>query len=167
MDHDYMRVYLSSSFVRRAELRQYKRELERAGYVVTSRWLYQADEDDFRNPQAARATARRDLADIERSDLMLLFYGATSTNRGGVAAELGYAIARDIPVWLVCSHPQEFTIFGLLGERAYANWESCKAAMIRNDDYEAWLAEVESELRQLQARVSQHLEDHEHERDAT
>jgi hypothetical protein len=62
--------YLASRYSRRSEMRKYRRQLERAGHRVTSRWL---TEDSAENSQ----TASRDLADIETA---IFAYGLPSSH---------------------------------------------------------------------------------------
>ena len=103
-------MYLSGQFEDGVALCKVRRELEAAGYQVTSRWLdaaaagpatAQADTEGA----AARlaAIARQDVEDIARADLVVVFNPAEacSVGRGGRHVETGYALALGKRVVLV------------------------------------------------------------------
>ncbi len=105
-----MKVYLAGPYPRRAEIDGYRRQLERFGFTVTSRWLgpsveAQADPSIGKagldpNAMALNDTsARTDIEDIMAADVVVSFTepdGAPLVNlRGGRHVEFGIALAWD------------------------------------------------------------------------
>jgi nucleoside 2-deoxyribosyltransferase len=82
-------VYLAARFSRRFEMQGYRADLQRAGFVVTSRWIDNSDDDDAN----ALRCGRIDIEDIELADILIAFPDPPrSTNsRGGHFFEEGYA----------------------------------------------------------------------------
>ena len=91
------KFYLASAYIRRDELREYAKVIEKYGAEVTSRWLHgthgmapvtdTSPEADF---QRARF-AYEDLEDIRAADTLLSFTG--EGGRGGRQVEFGFAIS--------------------------------------------------------------------------
>lgn len=118
-------IYLAARYSRRLELCGYRAELEMLGHNVTSRWLngdHQISDagtpigesgealvegDDGSNSElAARLRehfAQEDIADIERSDVFIAFTEPprSTASRGGRHVELGFALALNMPVYVV------------------------------------------------------------------
>lgn len=91
-----MKIYLAAAFNRKAELQSVKKALVEMGHEVTSRWL---DGDPDPRPHLV---AQRDLADIDDSDLLVVFTAPRETpETSGHHFEAGYAYGKDIPVWIV------------------------------------------------------------------
>ena len=92
-----MRIYLSSSWQRRAEMRIYAVRLGVIGHIVTSRWInvgqHEDKEDILEHSKVASLYADDDLADINRCDMFIQFTSCGQYSRGGHHVELGYAIA--------------------------------------------------------------------------
>lgn len=89
-----MRVYVAAPFVERGMARLVKRELEKAGHTVTSRWIEtHLDESVLDDLDKSRGEAETDLDDIEAADVLVLvdYNFQCSTGR---AFEFGYAVAR-------------------------------------------------------------------------
>lgn len=120
-----MRVYLAAPYQSRDQIKTYGQELERIGFTVTSSWL--DEKHDINEGTTGAATelstqevathAAADLADIDRSQLLVLFTEAAVGHRGGGGrhVETGYAIAKTIPV-LVVGEPEN--VFHRLGRVA-------------------------------------------------
>ena len=90
-----MRIYLSSRFARRAELRGVRAQLERLGHECVSRWLDEAPPEQQVGDWQARV-ALQDLEDVEGADVFLLFTDGADgpdASRGGRHVEFGYALA--------------------------------------------------------------------------
>lgn len=100
-----MRVYLAGPYAARDKLRVYRDELQRSDIECTSSWL--AETHEINNQTTGAATgltdaevdghARMDLADIDRSDVLVLFanaYLGKGSASGGKHVETGYALAR-------------------------------------------------------------------------
>jgi hypothetical protein len=84
-----MTVYIAGPYQTKAECRAIAETLEGAGYEVTSRWLYDSQED-------SEEAAIVDIVDIERAGALLLYHPAEWAGRGtgGRHVEFGYALAR-------------------------------------------------------------------------
>src|ERR1700682_4364514 len=82
-------VYWAARFSRRFEMQGYRADLQRAGFVVTSRWIDNSDGDDAN----ALRCGRIEIEDIELADILIAFPDPPrSTNsRGGHFFEEGYA----------------------------------------------------------------------------
>lgn len=82
------RVYIAAPYELREEAKRIRLDLIARGFIVTSRWLTQTDEngDEF---------ARMDLADVAAADVLLALNPADFANKGtgGRHVELGYALA--------------------------------------------------------------------------
>ena len=92
-----LKIYLAASWSRREEMRDVRVKLEGEGHVVTSRWL------DEKEGEPKAVAARADLDDIDASDVLLAFTENADVGyqTGGRHVELGYALAKRIPVILV------------------------------------------------------------------
>src|SRR5690606_30261512 len=109
------RIYLSARYERRLELCGYREQIEQRGHTVTSRWLNGApagieslieSDDPSQAPDALWyrvAAAQEDMADIESSDLLIAFSEPpeSDASRGGRHVEFGFALALNIPLWVV------------------------------------------------------------------
>lgn len=87
-----MRIYIAAKYGRRFELRGLVEELQSKGHEVTSRWIYNGEEQAM-TPEAAAAM---DLEDVDSAGTVLFFaepVGSQNTG-GGRYVELGYALAR-------------------------------------------------------------------------
>ena len=93
-------IYIAGRYSRRDEFRFVAKRLRDAGHHVTSGWLYETEplnskmgdhSEDF-----YKETARIDLADIDRSEVVLFFSEdpLVGTPRGGRHVEFGYAISK-------------------------------------------------------------------------
>ena len=87
------KVYVAARWEQKIEARAFAAELMRAGYVVTSRWVWSEERDPaHENPNEAVRWADSDLQDIRMSDVFLLLSDG-ELGRGGKDFELGYAYA--------------------------------------------------------------------------
>lgn len=126
-----MIVYLAGRFSRQAEFRTYRDELQRIGITVTSRWIdghgdaakIAAGDEHFTDEELA-GFAAEDLADIERSDLMVAFTETPDAGymSGGRHVEYGYALA--LGKSLVIVGPME-NVFHRIGLRLGNNVPVC------------------------------------------
>ena len=103
-----MKVYLAARFSRLPELLVCAAELEAIGITVTSRWIrggheWVGTDDDVIPVDDLARFAREDLEDIEAADLIVCFTEAPRSGpaRGGRHVEMGYALARGIPILTV------------------------------------------------------------------
>lgn len=87
-----MNLYLAAAFHRKPEMLIAKALCEKAGHVVTSRWITETTDDPMHEPILG---AQTDLQDINRSDGLILFSDGprgVAIIGGGRLVELGYAL---------------------------------------------------------------------------
>lgn len=127
-----MRIYLAASFSHRPEMERIADALTLAGHTVTSRWVYDRNDQNTNDvvmsrPDLARAIAERDLEDIDAAEILVTFTYEGPNSRGGRHIETGYAIGRGMPVVTVGA---PHNVFHLLPHvRAYATkWSFLEAA---------------------------------------
>lgn len=99
-----MKVYLAAPYGSRDTLRDYRDQLTRVGFTVTSSWLTETHDINEGTQGAATALpdaqvaqhAIDDLRDIDKSDLLVLFTAASVGVEGGGGrhVETGYALAK-------------------------------------------------------------------------
>ena len=93
-----MKIYLAAAYQRQAEMREYRKVLERLPDVaVVSSWLDQEHEDDGQESvpfDVMRKCSQQDLLDIRSCDMFVCFASTPDKpwNRGGRHVELGYAL---------------------------------------------------------------------------
>ncbi|GAA5154684.1 hypothetical protein GCM10023340_38660 [Nocardioides marinquilinus] len=117
-----MRVYIAAPYAVRDTIKRLSADLWRIGFTVTSTWLDEAHEINAGTEGAATALdddavsahARQDMADIDRSDVLVLYTAKAcgAEGGGGRHIETGYALARDVPV-IVIGEPEN--VFHRLG----------------------------------------------------
>jgi nucleoside 2-deoxyribosyltransferase len=114
------RIYLAARYDQHPRMRAYAERLEAAGHVVTSRWIDQHDGeagdgcsvDDINDrPEYAAKFAAKDLADILKSDTMIVFTDWPSST-GGRHVETGVAFALRIAVHIVGRRENIFQALG-------------------------------------------------------
>jgi nucleoside 2-deoxyribosyltransferase len=120
-----MNIYLAASFKLKDELREYAKELRRLGHEVTSRWLRERahPKTQMKPTDDYGEHALRDLEDIDRSDLFVIFNVDPRKNikRGGKHFEAGYAYASRIPIIVI--GPNENIFYCLRTITKYKSWE--------------------------------------------
>lgn len=128
-----MRVYLAGRVSRLQELRGYADQLTEAGIEVTANWLYGPDDDNIHANRSglsseARATlAKRDMYDIRRADVCILFsesFGHNSAGNGRLV-EFGYALGQHKECWVV--GPLENLFLCLPSIPCFEKWEGALA----------------------------------------
>jgi nucleoside 2-deoxyribosyltransferase len=122
-----VKIYLASRYSRIDELNTYADDLLEAGHWVTSRWLegYHHLSDEYQ-PKLAKKFATEDIADVEKADCLIIFPDPpreSSTTRGGMNVEFGYAFAAGKRVIIV--GPRCNVFHYLPGIEHYAEWEQC------------------------------------------
>ncbi len=126
-------VYLASRFARRDEMREVARDLDAAGFLVTSRWLESPvalSGKDLGPSGPAGQLAAMDLEDLRRSDLCIAFTEAAEQaqrGRGGRHTELGIAIGLGLEVAIV--GPREHVFHALAAVQQYPDWPTARAAL--------------------------------------
>jgi hypothetical protein len=117
-----MIAYLGSAFERKEELKGYAKILEELGWELTSSWLDDVTMIDKgvieAEPEWGRRFAMRDLHDLGKSRLLIVFTG--SAGRGGHQVEMGFALATGIRVVVVGPN---VNLFCLLADKHYGGWE--------------------------------------------
>lgn len=109
-----MLFYVAAKYQDRPIARQFAEEVMKAipGWYCSSTWFFQEPKEHPKDHEV-REWGERDLRDIERANLFCLinerFHEATAPegfthakeDSGGRHFETGYALARDIPIYLV------------------------------------------------------------------
>ena len=101
-----VRIYLSSRFGRKEEMRQYARELRIEGYTVDVSWLDEEAQGSSKAqavesaggtmPMVAREFAENDYDDVHNADVLIAFTEHPDIHggkRGGRHVEVGMALA--------------------------------------------------------------------------
>lgn len=145
------RFYVSARFGRQEEARQVADQVTRAtGWECTAKWLDASPDGDATIHESAALmafTATGDLSDIGRADVMfcltepvepVLFRDPTGeplvpagAARGGRHVEVGYAIARAIPVIII--GPRENVFHGLCHQAATVDEAIALALQVTGD----------------------------------
>jgi nucleoside 2-deoxyribosyltransferase len=127
-----LKIYLAARFRRKRELRRYKRQLERAGFVCTARWLLDESSDE------GAGTAARDVAVVQRADYLVLFGEEPRTpTRHGRMVEFGIAIALQKNLIVIGGRGEN--IFTLLDEvEHFATWRECFQALTQVSLRHVW-----------------------------
>jgi nucleoside 2-deoxyribosyltransferase len=96
------RIYLAARYSRFPEMQKYRAELERAGFVVTSRWINGGHQMDSAGMSTEAGALQRtqfaleDYEDLREADCVISFTERPrelSNSRGGRHVEHGMAIA--------------------------------------------------------------------------
>ncbi len=109
-----MRVYLAARYDRRNELREYREQLQSNGVIVTSKWLNETSPLDGKLSNEKEEfyvhTANVDLQDIDAADALVFFSEdpLVGVPRGGRHFEMGYAHAKEKPVYVIGVHENVF-----------------------------------------------------------
>lgn len=127
--------YLAGRYGRRDEFKGYAEQMRERGYGITSRWLsgaHDATDDDTDSLELQAQWAKEDLEDIDESDVMLAFTepSGSSYSRGGRHIEVGYAMAKLIPIVVI--GPIENIFYARIASRA-VHFETF-AAFLQWDD---------------------------------
>lgn len=93
-----MKFYLAGDYELRETLAELADQLEQVGHEITSRWVRESVADPL-TPADSRRIALADLDDLSAAEAMVLVNGPST--RGGKHAELGAALAMDMPVFLI------------------------------------------------------------------
>ena len=97
-----MRIYLAAPWTRRVEARRVRDELEAAGHTVNSRWL---DLHGGGGEHVLATEAQNDIDDLIACDVLVLLNLEKSE---GKAVETGFALALDIPIYVIGGHSNVF-----------------------------------------------------------
>ena len=130
-----MKVYLASRYSRFEEMQGYRRELEAAGYVVTSRWIdgdHQIDDAGLSAEAKAEERTRfatEDCADLNAADLVISFTESprSSNSRGGRHVEFGMAFAHGKRL-IVVGH-RENVFHCLPNVEFFSSWAEVRTAL--------------------------------------
>jgi len=103
-----LRVYLAASYVRRAEARKIKEQLERMAEVrIVSDWM-------VRDPEPSDQCAPKDYQQLHDQAQVLVVLTGDTLSKGGRHTELGIALAEGKPVLLL--GPRERNVFHHLAQ---------------------------------------------------
>lgn len=117
-----IRFYLAASINSRDLMRQYKRELEDLGHIVTSRWIEDFPTEPNFGSEEAEHKGRKDFEDISLAWCLLLFTEVPSST-GGYNVELGYALAKGRTVIVIGPYTN---IFQKQCNMRFETWEQFK-----------------------------------------
>ncbi len=131
------RIYLAARYSRREELCRYRRELERYGFIVTSRWLNGNCHGERRglSPESVEADrvrfATEDWEDLMRASVAISFTEDRKlrwppSDRPHV--EFGAALATDKRVMVV--GPRESAFHYLPGVEVFPEWGDAKRVLV-------------------------------------
>lgn len=124
-----MYVYLASGFNRRRTLQIVEKLMEDRGIYNTASWIHLTDrpsraDDDW--PQFAREIALKNMDDLARAEAVYVdTAGIRVDNGGGVHTELGYALGKGLPVYII-GKPSKNSFQHLpesFGLKTYESWE--------------------------------------------
>lgn len=100
-----MRIYLASGYSWRVNLRFLAKKLEEKGHRVTSCWITldeRPDRDSDEWNSFADKICRHNLEDLNDSDCLVIdARGIRKDGNGGAWSELGFALARDWPIYFI------------------------------------------------------------------
>jgi nucleoside 2-deoxyribosyltransferase len=121
-----MKIYIAAPFREQATVRRLAEELQLRGHECTSSWRFEeptGDGSESAHEEKYIEAAGVDLADIDRTDMLVLLGGESRT--GGKHFETGYAVARGKHVVLIGA-PENVFHWNL---KRYATW----AEFLRED----------------------------------
>lgn len=120
-----MNIYLAARYNLKDKLKHYAGDLRARGLTVTSRWLDEIWPGNIKlgdmQPTELRTVSLKDIADIEQSDVVVLFTEDTIAPRGGHHFESGYAYGRGKS--LITVGPRENCFHFLETVLNFATWD--------------------------------------------
>jgi nucleoside 2-deoxyribosyltransferase len=126
-----MKIYLAAPFSHKDVLREHAKVLRKAGHEVTSGWLMERinPKKDIEEGENYRKHAERDIKDINRSDLFVIFNVNPKhwIKRGGKHFEAGYAYAKGIPIEVI--GPNENIFYFLRDIKHHADFDEFLAGL--------------------------------------
>lgn len=101
-----LKIYLASKFHNRkdAGMKKLAQNLKDAGHEIVSSWLRQKKEPNPKikdDEKYRRMCAMKDKADLESSDVVVVWHRKMGAITGGAYWEMGYATAKNKPIVLV------------------------------------------------------------------
>lgn len=100
-----MRIYLASGFSWRYRLRELSGKLQLKNHEITSSWIWIDERPERTHPfwdEFAKAIAASNLIDLHRSNCLVIdARGIRTDGNGGAWSELGFALAKDWPIYLL------------------------------------------------------------------
>lgn len=128
-----MRIYLAARYSRREEMLTYAKDLENLGHTVISRWITGCheipgksesigDRNTYTTEERAHF-ATEDLQDLLHSSCIIAFTEEENapSNRGGRHVEFGYAIGKNLELYVV--GPKENVFHCLPNVKAFNTWQ--------------------------------------------
>lgn len=98
-------IYLASGFSWRHNFRELSKKLECKGHTVTSSWIWVEERPDRKSrywDDFATKIAASNLIDLLRSNCLVIdTRGIRPDGNGGAWSELGFALAKDWPIYLI------------------------------------------------------------------
>lgn len=96
-----MRLYIAAPYPWRERADALRLLIEAQGDIVTSRWVYQ--HEDEKDPRSQENYAIKDLEDVDSAHTLVLMtgYRGDSSWTGGRHVEFGWALAREKRCWVL------------------------------------------------------------------
>lgn len=137
-----MKIYVAGSSSERARASSFMDHARLFGHTVTFDWVraMRATEDEFADlrewelPEGVRMDAAlADLGAVGISDLLVVLVPEFHNPSRGVWVELGYAIGRGIPVWVVgsCARVVNCSVFTEVAQRKFTSDEDAIEALMQ------------------------------------
>jgi hypothetical protein len=125
MHHKTYKLYLAARYSRREEICTYRRDLEKEGFEVTSRWLDGKHGKSYEANNIAQHVlcANEDSADLMRADALVLF--TPGGRHGGLFVEFGGALFTGRPCF-ICGPLDGAPVFAFRTDvYKTPNWSDC------------------------------------------
>lgn len=123
------KIYLAARYSRHEEMRDYRSQLERWGYKVTSRWIdggHQLSKEELGDEAEKKRSqfALEDFADLEDADTVINFTEEprATNSRGGRHVEFGYALGLGYRVIVIGPRENVFHCLPCVGW--YPTWDA-------------------------------------------
>ena len=119
-----MRIYISGKWEERELVKQIYRRLEKAGHTITCDWTNHTEEDDGYPTQYAED----DIEGVRTADLFIGLF-LTDHSYKGALVELGVALGRPVPVYII-GHAIDSCLFAdALGVTKFETIDDCLEAL--------------------------------------
>ncbi len=98
-----MKIYLAAPYAEMKQIQIWAARLEKAGHVITSKWIYGNEEG-----MTLHAAAQMDLDDIDAADAVvsMILPKGTMFSSGGRHVEFGYGFAKEKLMIVVSDHAE-------------------------------------------------------------
>lgn len=108
-----MKIYIATSYTNKYAGQTFAEELIAEGHIVTATWLTRVEKEELATEDDKRQYARRDLADIDEADALIVLTRNLDRVTSGMWVEFGYAWAKDKAVFICGPHKNIFSHLAL------------------------------------------------------